>query len=79
MDFLMKIPDVVEVEDKDGEITLLRPTPMQCDSHVKELVANQVSVRVSWDLLCPLRRYAGRGGGRGWETSLNAMQYSFNV
>ena len=58
----MKIPDVVEVEDKDGEITLLRPTPMQCDSHVKELVANQVSVRVSWDLLGPLRRYTGRGG-----------------
>ena len=56
MDFLMKIPDVVEVEDKDGEITLLRPTPMQCDSHVKELVANQVSVRISWDLLGPLRR-----------------------
>ena len=56
MDFLMKIPDVVEVEDKDGEITLLRPTPMQCDSHVKELVANQVSVCVSWDLLGPFRR-----------------------
>ena len=42
MDFLLKIPDVAEVEEKDGEITLVRAAPMQCDNHVKELVANQV-------------------------------------
>ena len=42
MDFLLKIPDVAEVEEKDGEVTLVRAAPMQCDNHVKELVANQV-------------------------------------
>ena len=44
MEFLLKISDVVEVEEKDGEVTLVRAAPMQCDNHVKELVANQVDL-----------------------------------
>ena len=46
MEYLSKIPDIVEVEEKEGEGTVLRAVPMTCDNHVKELVANQVRVFV---------------------------------
>ena len=47
MDFLMKIPEIVEIEDKEGEGTILKAVPMKCDNHVKELVTSQVIIILS--------------------------------